>query len=639
MSMRNFNYLMLLFALIAGFATACNDDVTPEAKSEVEFSATRIEVEAAGQEVVVDYTITNPVKGAVLEAECAAEWIVDLSVSESAVTFTVAHNELDQERSATITFSYSGCADALSIEVVQEAAVELPFDIVVKDKSSLSFTYDVLPKDQNMLYIYMVELGENLDAAGVTTSEDYVAYDLAIIEREAEQMGITVETLVVEYYTCVGNVVDMEFHGVPPGDEFVIYAYGVKLEGGVPVATTDVVVVRDRTISAEIVECPIALAVAVDGGDAVVSYDPGTYSGRYFAFADKIENWCDEPNPSQEQLQQVAIDVWYSYLSLYLQYGFALGYVMDDTTISGVQTETYSLDPESDYFVAAIPIAETGVVYGYPSVETFRTEAVTMSDNKITLEVSNVGSRSAYVSVTTTNDDPYILSCFDSNYYEGMSDQEIIDSYIEIAGSEFTLNGDFSYTFEGLNPDTEYFVAAFGCKNGVITTELVRCDFKTLEAQDVSFEVSVDFTGHYDVAEIAALSSDYSDFVGYYDAIFTYTLVTTPQADGIYYGLYRSSQLQDLDLEGLRDYVMSRQLKHTFSVVNLAMYDLEYIILAVATDDKDNPSDLFMSEPFVLTYEDRSPAQEFFTSRTRSVVIAPEEPVLEPTTMTLYRVE
>ena len=56
----------------------------------------------------IAYTITNPVTGTVLNATTAAEWISNIAVSDSLVTFNVTENEGEQDRTATITLTYAG---------------------------------------------------------------------------------------------------------------------------------------------------------------------------------------------------------------------------------------------------------------------------------------------------------------------------------------------------------------------------------------------------------------------------------------------------------------------------------------------------------------------------------------------------
>ena len=59
----------------------------------------------------IAYTITNPVEGVTLQATTTAEWISNVTVGESVVTFTTTANEGTADRNATITLSYTGATD------------------------------------------------------------------------------------------------------------------------------------------------------------------------------------------------------------------------------------------------------------------------------------------------------------------------------------------------------------------------------------------------------------------------------------------------------------------------------------------------------------------------------------------------
>lgn len=72
----------------------------------------------------IEYTITNPVLGTNLIATSEADWIEDITVGESAVTFTATENESTEDRTATITLSYTGAVD--KVITINQAAYEAP---------------------------------------------------------------------------------------------------------------------------------------------------------------------------------------------------------------------------------------------------------------------------------------------------------------------------------------------------------------------------------------------------------------------------------------------------------------------------------------------------------------------------------
>ncbi len=78
----------------------------------------------------IDYTITNPVENTPLSATTDANWISNITVGETSVTFSTTANDGNGDRVATITLSYTG-AESRTVTVTQKHHVvdyaTLPF--------------------------------------------------------------------------------------------------------------------------------------------------------------------------------------------------------------------------------------------------------------------------------------------------------------------------------------------------------------------------------------------------------------------------------------------------------------------------------------------------------------------------------
>ena len=81
----------------------------------------------------IEYTITNPVEGTTLNATCDAEWVSNIVVGESSITFNVTENEGEEDRTATITLTYTG-AENKTVTVTQGH--------FVVDYATLPFSWD-----------------------------------------------------------------------------------------------------------------------------------------------------------------------------------------------------------------------------------------------------------------------------------------------------------------------------------------------------------------------------------------------------------------------------------------------------------------------------------------------------------------
>ena len=81
----------------------------------------------------IAYTITNPVTGTVLNAATNADWITNIVVGESSITFDVTENEGEEDRTATITLTYEGA---------QDKEVTVTQGHYVADYATLPFEFD-----------------------------------------------------------------------------------------------------------------------------------------------------------------------------------------------------------------------------------------------------------------------------------------------------------------------------------------------------------------------------------------------------------------------------------------------------------------------------------------------------------------
>lgn len=486
---------------------------------------------------------------------------------------------------------------------------EAAFEITVTDKTELSYTVDIIPADKEMTYFYLTKTGKNLADQGLDTPEEIIAYDLEMIQAEAEVYGMSVEELVNDYYINVGDIYDLTIQGIPPGEEFVVYAYGVEMVEGMPKPTTELVMLRDTTVASTPVEQPMSITVDVEGANVDLLFDPLDYTGRYFIFIEPVSSLVQSENPTEEELKVAAMDVWYTFLSVYLQFGFSIDVVMRDYTYEGEQTSSESLNANTKYMAVAVPVADNGVVYGYPTVKTFTTGDVEMSENVLTLSVRDVKPRSVTLVVETTNDDPYLVALLTKKYYVDMTDEEIIDYYLANFGGDMVINGDLEYPMTGIEPNTEYLMVAFGYQGGVVTTQLYTHEFATPEEIKSDMSVKINYIGHFDVKEVIALNAGYADYANR-EAMLAWEVVTEPKAAAIYRAAYKIDALANVDDEVLKQTLLARQPNEA-RVVTFVAYGTEYVCCAVAVDENGNISDVYRTEPISVTYETRGNAQDF----------------------------
>ena len=86
-----------------------DDSATPSTNPSISAENVNIAYDATGGEI--EYTIENPVTGTSLEANTAADWVSNINVGASSITFSTTENEGNAARIATFILTYEGAAN------------------------------------------------------------------------------------------------------------------------------------------------------------------------------------------------------------------------------------------------------------------------------------------------------------------------------------------------------------------------------------------------------------------------------------------------------------------------------------------------------------------------------------------------
>lgn len=114
----------------------------------VELNGLDAPVPAEGGEVVLNYSVENPVDGADVEASSEAEWLVNPSAADGKLTLTVVANTETSPRTATVRLIYTygeGESVEAETEITQDAFV--PDPIVSFTEESLTVSYEGGPAE------------------------------------------------------------------------------------------------------------------------------------------------------------------------------------------------------------------------------------------------------------------------------------------------------------------------------------------------------------------------------------------------------------------------------------------------------------------------------------------------------------
>ena len=598
--MKIMRYLVALAATVLA-ALSCNEIKEPvnqeEPKPEtpvIQLAATEVALASDGAAVEVAYMIANPVEGQKISVKNDAEWLTVSTSKARVLSFSAGLNETGAVREAQVVLSYEG-ADDVTIDVSQEFFVN-PLKITVSDVTATGVIFSVTTTDPEMTWIPMVTYKESFE--WFETADELFKNDLEYFDYLADIQDMT-RSEFLEMMTAVGSLEDIKLDGLDPSTDFVLYAYGITLEGR---RTTDIVSMPFRT--EDPYEGDITFTFEVEENDYILNYSiyPSHTGVPYYygvATKDEVEVWKSKySNNLRQAIQTEIIDAEINEL---MQLQFIKGpedYYAIYNESNVVDWGYYELKASTTYVLYAVKWDQQCVLTGPVSTYEHTSQAVDQSVNQITLEVTNVTQSSADASATVTTEDPYVIMPIRTSEIAGMTDEEIFvyvtDKYDYIV-SEYTYTGNHSKTYSRMRPDTEYTMLAFGCKAGTMTTnEMDKVNFKTLPAGDpmeCTFEFSV--VPDVDFAFVEVTPSDKGQFYKWIVCPPYYT------ADDVKYFI---DQLIEVYYEG--DFVTFSSWELSLGDDSANVWDLyestEYKVAAVIMDYDTGEylSDVIFSETF-----------------------------------------
>ena len=236
---------------------------------------------------------------------------------------------------------------------------------------------------------------------------------------------------------------------------------------------------------------------------ATVSVTPSDNNSPYYF--DVIEKEILDAYGSEAQFVADYVEDIKSYLDeLNAIYGNVFS--LADFVSLGKDYYTYgtepALDPDTEYYAFAFGMTENGEITSGLSKVEFKTlstggntggDDVTTSNNTFNVDVTDITSTGAMVSVVPSNYDTYYFDVIEKEVYDMYTDKKefaaeyiaeikaLFESYGYSLG-EILSSGNDAYSFEGyLEPNTAYYAFAVGVStSGVITTDVAAVPFTTL---------------------------------------------------------------------------------------------------------------------------------------------------------------
>lgn len=562
-----------------------------------------ISVSYEGGESEISYTIENPIEGMAIEAECEAEWIDHVNVGTSEkILFTVAVNDEENTRTAVMVVTYGDIVREVS--VIQAASeTEKPsedaFEVEVTDVGYTQIQWNVTPSDDGMRYMSMTVDKRVFDYLG--SDEAYFQEDMAIFETMAGYYGMTLS----EYLSQITYVGPMPFmdDGLVPGYAYYVYAYGISLEGEM---LTSIYKQEFTTLAPEDVDVDFTIVCEPGVNTVDISVAPTDDNQMYMI-------WYYAEDDIQSSLEETFNMDFEDMLSEKMSSdNVSRSEAVESLASRGEVTKTFDgLKGDTEYTAFAIAVNEEGLFVSDPVTENFKTGTIT-SDNVITVEVTEVGADWASYSVSTVNDDPYVLYCIEAARWEDWEDKDIIDRLLDTYSAEkyYLYRGDHDSTIMNLRTKTEYVIYTFGCESGTATTSLGKTFF-TPTVGESSLDIKLEYGKYFDGNEVLEaypeLEAEHSDFAG--QVVFPVRAsVSDPSATFLYY-VY-SSDYSDYDDDVLYSSLSGGTGISEPSYVFTRLYGRNLTVAGFAIAEDGSYGPLYRDTVY-FTADDVSPASEF----------------------------
>ena len=592
--------LVCVVAVIsAALAVSCADDNLEQDGAEqnnvsVNLSTTELLLPSEGGVAKIVYEVKNPVAEAGLSVVTEAEWLDINTDKPRTIEVAASKNETGAERTAQVVVSYPGLEDVTVS--VRQSAWQDPIVLTVTGTEDTAIYFSVTVSDPELTWVGQVVGKEWFD--DMESDEMIFQEDLTYYSREAQDKEISLS----DYLKTImnkGSFENLKYKGLDPSSEYVIYVYGITVEGERTTA-----IYSASTLTLPPYEGPITFDITVAEVDNVmdVTVTPdhdGVY--YYWNLMDRgtYDEWAATYGDDPAAVFQAYVNwdiqdlIDYEYLTTRAEY---YDWHSDINEVNS-QFECMAL---TEYIVFACKWDEDCTFTGEPVYVWYTSGDVAPSDNVITVTVGDdVDQSSFFVDVRTTNNDPYVMIAEPSVFMAGMTHEEIYAHLMEDYGTwgilNFVFEGSLSGRMTGLEPDTEYTMAVFGYKAGKQTTEMQTFTIKTAPAgpaEDCTFAFELNEAGSNSL-KITVTPSDAAHF--YY----WYVYSTDSTAD------YVKEDILDLlnrsyygDMYEFSYYELS-QGKSTGTISFLAP-DTEYKVAAVVMDHETGEflADVIFSEPF-----------------------------------------
>ena len=590
-----------------------------EKKGNTTFTLEQTEVNATadGMDVEINYDIKHPQSGAVVLTECKDGWIKNLSTATyGMIKFTVEPNYKKEARETKIKVQYTAVEEKFEIVVKQEASdvEKFSFDILSKESTALSI--EVSPADKSTAYICRTYTKAHMDVFGLIYDEGIINYDLDAIEDEAYSASQTLLNFLQNIAYTGKTIVD--FNGLVPDTEYVVYCYHINLSNGQP-TDWEVYTETIRTAKTQNIDEDIKMSFEVKGANVkqtvTTKHEDTYYFTECWAMNDFKAYFGSEATP-----EQIFPRRWNEQVTMKRDMGYQPHTIIEELCHQGTQTINHeSLKANTSYvfYVFAVD-PETAFTATEIVTETVSTLNVNESGMTITISVKNIYPTTADVYWTASDENgKFARSVFTKADFNalGANDDEKLATIL--ANYDFyQAVGYTDMNLTGLQPNTEYVAFAYGLEGSTPNTRIFTTEFKTKSNTPGQSNISMSWDEHYNMADVAAVDAEHwGEYEGRDDrALLPIKISGVKESDKVYFMITTwPLDWYSKDSEWLRDVTQAKNLMNLYESYNfVAEYERNYSVIAVAEDENGNYGTLYTGSFYLYKSDSKDAADYVF---------------------------
>ena len=479
---------------------------------------------------------------------------------------------------------------------------------------------DIIPQDQEAEYVVLFAEKKHFVANGIDTLEELIEDDLAMLRSYAEYYGITIrEFLEGMKWLVKGNKEGYKVTNLYPATEYVVYCYGVNVDGENYEATTEICYEVITTTAPELQKIEFDIVTNINGNNVEIVMTPNNYNGLYYSYIVPETDSYYLPEGAEFNADYFAHyrnTTWATFNGLINNQGIPA----EQFCHSGEVTLNERLNPNANYMVVCFAVSDeqTPILCSEPTIKYFTTKESNKSDLTIDIKVTDITQYNAMLTVTPSKKgEKYacvFLAASQLPPYESEHEQMmfIIENF-----DPAIFESAFSEALTPLMPNTEYVVVAFGIDNNLPTTDMFSYRFTSLTAgtSEVYIE-SIDIIKLFDAQEIIALDRSYTSALSDCECVAIVEANTNTPTDKLRFWWYeewmRVEYSEEAFLEDLLmyDYANNPEIMDMYYSLN----DQDRFLFAgIAEDESGNMSEIFYSEPFLMSKDMCDPAEQFFS--------------------------